>query len=313
MKLFSYKTEKDCYGIGIDVQGICYDFSGAFELFQKSIGSRESVSIQFLQVLIEMGYTHADLVGRVMSDPWIQAKLESLKLNEFTFQPPVSRPGKIIGIGRNYVAHAKEMDHAVPEEPLFFSKAPSSVTAPGSPIIIPSWFKGRVDHEAELAVVIGKEGRYIAAGNAYDHIAGFTIVNDVTARSMQKADMGKKHPWFRSKSLDTFCPMGPYLMPVGGLPDPHALAIELSVNGETRQKAKTSDMIFKIPDLIAYISRFMTLSPGDIIATGTPEGVSPLKPGDEVEITISELGTLKNPVLAEADLHPGEPENNTDD
>ncbi len=273
--------------------------SDALTLYQKSRGIKNPVSVQFLQVFLEMGYVSSGMVQEIMNDPWVQAKLESLQLKPFTYEVPISRPSKILCLGRNFRAHARELKHDVPDEPLFFSKSPSSLVAHESPIVIPGWLKTRVDHEAELGIVIGKTGKYIPENEAADHIAGYTIINDVTARDMQKEDMSKQRPWFRSKSLDTFCPMGPYLIPRDEIGDPHALRIELRVNGELRQNASTSDMIFSVPVLIATLSRFMTLLPGDVIATGTPEGVSPITPGDVVEISIDGLGTLRNPVVLE--------------
>ncbi|MCK5149026.1 fumarylacetoacetate hydrolase family protein [bacterium] len=209
---------------------------------------------------------------------------------------PIGRPGKIIGVGRNYKNHVKELDHDIPELPLFFCKATSSLIATDQPIIIPEWLDTRVDHEAELAVIISKQGRSISEADAMDYVAGFTILNDVTARDIQKEDVNSAHPWFRSKSMDTFCPVGPGITPADQDLDPHNLDIVLTVNGEIRQKNNTKNMIFTIPQIIAEISKYMTLLPGDIIATGTPEGVGPIYNGDIIEIKITGLGTLTNKV-----------------
>jgi 2-keto-4-pentenoate hydratase/2-oxohepta-3-ene-1,7-dioic acid hydratase in catechol pathway len=215
------------------------------------------------------------------------------------FLPPITRPQKILCLGRNYAAHAQETGASVPEEPIFFAKAPSSLIGHEQPIRLPALSK-RVDHEAELAFVIGKRAKGVPAEKAWDYVAGYTIVNDVTARDLQKADIDKARPWFRSKSFDTFCPCGPWIVPREEIPNPHSLNIELRVNREVRQKANTADMIFKIPELVEYLSAHLTLEPGDIISTGTPEGISPLRPGDVVEVEIERIGVLRNPVAAES-------------
>ncbi|MBN1999010.1 fumarylacetoacetate hydrolase family protein [candidate division KSB1 bacterium] len=222
--------------------------------------------------------------------------LQDLELPEkIQYDVPISRPQEIICLGRNYKKHAEEFDSTVPQQPMFFSKLSSSLLPHRGVIKIPSDV-GRVDHEIELAVVIGEVASKVAAKDAYDYIAGYTIANDITARDMQKTDIKDGKPWTLSKGFDTFCPMGPYLVPADSVQDPHNLELELLVNGEVRQKSNTRYMVFKIPELVAYISKYVTLQPGDIICTGTPEGVSPIKPGDEIVATIEGLGTLKNTV-----------------
>ena len=215
-----------------------------------------------------------------------------------TYLPPVSRPEKIIAVGRNYLAHAKEGFGRVPKEVLFFCKAPSCLTGCGEEVRAPEW-AGRIDPEGELAVVMGKSGRYITKDKAMDYVLGYSIMNDVTARDMQHDDMKAGEPWFRSKSFDTFGPMGPYLATTDDVPDPHSLDVRTLVNGEVRQSDNTSSLMFKIPDIIAHVSKFMTLKAGDVIATGTPEGMKPIFPGDTVEITITGLGTLTNRLVRE--------------
>ncbi len=214
------------------------------------------------------------------------------------YLPPVRRPGRIIAIGRNYLAHATETGYSAPREVLFFCKAPSCLVGHNAPIRIPSWV-GRVDPEGELAVIIGKSGRNIPEEAAFEHIAGYSIINDVTARTMQEEDRKRHEPWFRSKSIDTFAPMGPFLVPAGYVSDPQHLSLVTRVNGEVRQSSNTSSMIFSIARIVVHVSKFMTLEPGDVIATGTPEGIRPIVPGDVVEIEIESLGTLSNPVVAE--------------
>ncbi len=207
------------------------------------------------------------------------------------------RPGKVVGIGRNYRAHVAEFDNKMPGEPIYFCKATTACIGPEEPIVIKDWY-GRVDHEGELGVVIGRRAKDVSPEKAPDYIAGYTIVNDVTAREVQKRDIADSQPWFRSKSLDTFCPLGPVLTLREELSWPVEVDIVVRVNGEIRQQSNTAKFIFDIPALIAAVTRFMTLEPGDIIATGTPEGVSPLHPGDSVAVEVPGIGILRNPVVA---------------
>jgi 2-keto-4-pentenoate hydratase/2-oxohepta-3-ene-1,7-dioic acid hydratase in catechol pathway len=208
-------------------------------------------------------------------------------LDEVRLLAPVS-PGKIICVGRNYTAHAKEHGAEVPSVPLIFLKPPSAVIGPGEKILLPPQ-SNQVEHEAELAVVIGQQGRWISAENALEYLLGYTIANDVTARDLQFSD----GQWTRAKGFDTFCPLGPWIETDF---DPADAMITCHVNQEMRQMASTRDMVFSVRQLIAYVSSVMTLYPGDMLLTGTPAGVSPLKAGDEVEISIEGLGTLRNPV-----------------
>ncbi len=198
------------------------------------------------------------------------------------------QPGKIICVGRNYAAHAEEHGAEVPKIPLLFFKPPSAVIGPGQPIILPAQSQ-QVEHEAELAVVIGRRGRFISTEDAVDHIFGYTIANDVTARDLQRSDS----LWTRAKGFDTFCPLGPWIETDF---DPADALITCRVNGEMRQMASTRDMVFTVRQLIAYTSSIMTLEPGDLLLTGTPAGVGPLLPGDEVEVQIEGIGVLTNPV-----------------
>lgn len=200
-------------------------------------------------------------------------------------------PTKIICVGRNYVAHAQEHAAEVPDVPLLFLKPPSSIIGPQEKVVLPPQSK-QVEHEAELAVVIGRRGRWISPEDALDYVFGYTIANDVTARDLQRRD----GQWTRGKGFDTFCPIGPWIKTDF---DPADALITCHVNGEMRQMASTRDMVFSVRQLIAFSSSVMTLEPGDLILTGTPAGVSPLLPGDLVEINIEGLGTLRNPVIAE--------------
>ncbi|GAB4463426.1 MAG: fumarylacetoacetate hydrolase family protein [Armatimonadaceae bacterium] len=210
---------------------------------------------------------------------------------------PLPRPNRILAIGRNYAKHAEELGNTVGEEPIVFLKASSSVIGPGEAIVLPEWL-GQADYEAELLVVIGKGGKDIAEADAMEYVAGYSLFNDVTAREKQRALQEKKHPWFLAKSPDTFGPLGPYLVSKADVTDPHALTITCRVNGEVRQHDSTGKMIFPIPYLIAFLSQWMALEPGDVIATGTPSGVGALKPGDSVSVEIEAMGALTNPVIA---------------
>jgi 2,4-diketo-3-deoxy-L-fuconate hydrolase len=224
-----------------------------------------------------------------------------IPLADVRLRAPVPRPGKIIAVGLNYRDHSLESGaKEVPKTPIIFAKFTTSISGPGDPIVIPA-DDPQADYEAELAVVIGRRGKGISAADALQYVAGYMPLNDVSARAWQFGDK----QWVRGKSPDTFCPTGPYLTTRDEIPDPHALSIGARVNGVTLQDSNTSRMIFRIPQLIEFISASITLEPGDIIATGTPEGVGVfrtppvfLKPGDIVEIEIEKLGVLRNPVVA---------------
>ncbi len=223
--------------------------------------------------------TSADDLPRV---PWEAVRLA-----------PPGRPSKVVCVGRNYRAHAEELGHEVPAEPLLFLKPSSALIADSEAIVYPTGQTELVHHEGELAVVIGQRARHIDPADVYDHVLGFTLLNDVTARDLQRRDV----QFTRGKGFDTFCPLGPWI-DTDFRPADQRLTVV--VNGALRQQGRLSQMIFGVPDLIARISRVMTLLPGDVIATGTPSGVGPLVPGDEVTVDIEGLGTLSNKVVAEA-------------
>src|SRR6267378_2269127 len=213
---------------------------------------------------------------------------------------PVPRPGKLICIGLNYRDHAAESNMAIPERPVVFSKFSTAVIAPGEAVVLPATSE-QVDYEAELAVVIGRRAKNVSASSALDYVLGYTAFNDVSARDFQFAD----GQWQRGKSCDTFAPMGPAIVTADEIPDPHKLAIKLRLNGKTMQDSNTDQLIFGIPELIAFLSETITLEPGDVIATGTPAGVGfarkpPvfLKHGDEMEVEIEKIGTLNSQVRA---------------
>ncbi len=201
-------------------------------------------------------------------------------------------PSKVVCVGLNYRDHAAEQGKALPPEPLLFLKPPSAVIGPGAPIAVPLW-AGRVDHEAELGIVIGKPAFRVKAAQASSYILGLTCVNDVTARALQSKDV----QYTRSKGFDTFCPIGPCV--AVGL-EGRDLQVRGYVNGDLRQDSRTRELIFIIPELLEFISSVMTLLPGDVIATGTPAGIGPIKPGDSVTIHVEGIGALTNPVVAQS-------------
>ena len=204
-------------------------------------------------------------------------------------------PTKIVCVGKNFHAHAAELGSAVPSEPLIFLKPPSSLIASGEPIVIPKGV-GRVDYEGEIAVRIGTKARHVSEAEAWSVIEGVFPLNDVTARDLQNQD----DQWSRAKGFDTFCPTGSVSeVSPGDFPD---VTLVTRVNGEERQRAKASEMVFSIPSLISYITRIMTLEPGDIVSPGTPEGVGSLSSGDEVEVELEGLDILRNPVEGEGDV-----------
>ncbi|MEW5931159.1 MAG: fumarylacetoacetate hydrolase family protein [Gemmatimonadota bacterium] len=204
---------------------------------------------------------------------------------------PTPRPSKIVCVGRNYLEHARELGNEVPERPLLFFKPPSALVEEGDAIVLPPESQ-RVEHEGEIAVVIGARARHVDRERAMRYVGGFAALNDVTARDLQKTD----GQWARAKGFDTFCPMGT-VVPAESV-DWRALEVICRVNGEVRQHGRASDMAFDIPALVAYVSAIMTLEPGDVIATGTPAGVSRLHPGDVVEVEVPGVGTVRNPVEA---------------
>ncbi len=214
-----------------------------------------------------------------------------LQLNAVRLLAPVE-PTKIVCVGRNYREHAKELNHAIPTEPLLFFKPPSSIIGPDDNIQRPADLSERVDYEGELGVVIGKRCFRLREGDdVRAYILGYTCVNDVTARDLQNKD----NQWARAKGFDTFCPVGPVV--VDGLDPWKGVRVQTHVNRELRQNGVTSDFLFPLDLLLRYITSVMTLEPGDLIATGTPQGVSPVKAGDVVEVTVEGVGTLRNPLV----------------
>jgi 2-keto-4-pentenoate hydratase/2-oxohepta-3-ene-1,7-dioic acid hydratase in catechol pathway len=241
----------------------------------------------------------ADMVAAISSRP--EPTGPAIPLSSVRLLAPIPRPPKLICIGLNYRDHAAEANMAIPAVPTVFAKFTSSVIGPDEAIVLPRNSE-RPDYEAEFAFVIGKRGRHIPAASWQDYVFGYTIINDVSARDVQMATS----QWIMGKSFDTFCPMGPAIVTADEIADPHALGISCVVSGETLQDSNTRELIFKLPELVEYLSSIMTLEPGDIVSTGTPAGVGfvrkpPrfLRAGDEVVVRIEGLGELRNPVVAE--------------
>ncbi len=233
----------------------------------------------------------------VLEGPWVfvtegpggKPTGERLALASVRLRAPAT-PTKVVGVGKNYAAHAREMGSSPPAEPGLFLIAPNAVIGPGEPIPYPGWTK-ELHYEGELAVVVGKTMRNVPASEALAYVLGYTVANDVTARDKQRTDL----QWVRAKSADGFLPLGPWIET--GL-EPQNTWVRTYVNGELKQEGHTGEMIFSVAEVLAYISAFMTLLPGDVVITGTPEGVGPIHVGDVVEVAVEGIGTLKNPVEA---------------
>lgn len=257
--------------------------------------------------LSELGF-EGTLLELIRSDTEVQHRISqnleknSIKgtsVNPEDFAAPYSNPSKIVAIGLNYLDHASESKMEVPEHPLVFTKFPNSITSATGPIKIPINLTQKVDYEVELGVVIGKRAKNVSKDDALSYVFGYTVMNDVSARDLQFSDK----QWVRGKSLDTFCPMGPVVITTNEISDPQALDIGCSINGKTLQEANTKDMIFSVADLISKLSHSFTLEAGDIIASGTPQGVGfsrkppvYLTPGDTVKTWVEGIGELVNPV-----------------
>ncbi len=252
-----------------------------------------------------------DLIGvlaggseaRATIENWIYqpAAGHTVPLSEVTVLAPIPRPSKLICVGLNYRDHAIESNMEMPKVPTLFCKFASAIIGPGANIVLPK-NSTQPDYEAEFAFVIGTGGRHIPAEKWKEHVFGYTLINDVSARDVQLATT----QWMMGKTFDTFAPMGPYLVTADEVQDPHALDITIRVNGEVLQNSNTRELIFKIPDLVAYISSIVTLEPGDVISTGTPAGVGfarkpprYLREGDDVIVRVDQIGELRNPVVAE--------------
>jgi len=294
MKLVTYRTKKG-YRLGAVIEGYVLDLN-------KALGSKLS-----MLELLDMGAKGMEKAGAAVKDAEknvASGKHKGLmKLNEVSLAAPIPRTRKnIVCMGLNYAEHVKESDsdRPLPPHPVFFTKPPTSITGPYDPVIYNRAVE-RLDYEVELAFVIGKEGKYIAKDEALEHVAGYMVFQDISARTLQR----QHNQWYRGKSQDTFAPMGPYLVTADEVGDPQSLDLWCKVNGETRQKANTSDMIFDVKTIISTLSDGITLEVGDVFATGTPSGVGAahpsglLKVGDVIECGVEKLGVMRNEVVSE--------------
>jgi 2-keto-4-pentenoate hydratase/2-oxohepta-3-ene-1,7-dioic acid hydratase in catechol pathway len=315
MKLVTYELGEQ-YRVGVIQSDCIVDVNAALVLFERGDVPNQTLStaartlrqrpvIFHMIDLFAQGEEYLQALGVITA----QLATETTNKDDFRglFTPlatarlvaPIPRPPKIVCVGLNYADHAREQGIEPPKEPLFFLKSCNTICGPGDPIRLPP-NSTQADYEAEFAVVMGKGGSRIPVDKAYEHVAGYMILNDVSARDMQFGDK----QWFRGKSCDTFAPCGPWMVTKEEVPDPHNLSISLTLNGETMQDSSTSNLIFSVPRLISYLSQSLTWEPGDLISTGTPPGVGVfrkppvfLKPGDTVSITVERLGTLTNSVV----------------
>jgi len=311
LKLVAFKVHDEAR-LGVLERDIVIDLNLAHKLYLSEQGENSNALESFPSTIIDflsLGEKARNYASNLVAYALALRKKRSgeieqqkvlLNVSNVRISAPVPLPPKIICLGLNYRDHAEEGHVPLPEEPILFSKPSTAIVGHDDPVVYPK-ISSQVDYEIELAVVIGKEGRNISEADAYNHIGGYTVFNDISARDIQFKDK----QWFRGKSFDTFAPTGPCLVLADQISDPHHLKMELRVNGEVRQSSTTANMIFKIPEIIAFISHVITLQPGDIIATGTPAGVGfyakpekrLLKPGDLMEAEIESIGVLRNRVV----------------
>lgn len=300
MNLLMFQLNEQDRKVGIKEGTNVYSISILVDLFNKANGR----GIQLADDLDELVAYNQESIP-IINEVWTWAKENKENISEavYSFEDikvltPISRPGKVVCVGNNYMDHCIEQNVEPPKQPMIFSKWASCLTAPGETIELPEE-SAQVDYEAELAVVIGKRGRNIPEEDALEYVFGYTILNDVSARDVQFSDV----QWVRGKSYDTFAPTGPVIVTKEEIKDPHHLDIKLELNGETLQDSNTKHLIFDIPYIISYLSKGFTFEPGDIIATGTPHGVGVfrdpqvfLKSGDICKIEIEKIGVLENVV-----------------
>ncbi|MEM2920876.1 MAG: fumarylacetoacetate hydrolase family protein [Candidatus Bathyarchaeia archaeon] len=300
MKLTSYRFNGETR-LGLVLEGRVFDLNKSYTTLFGEGRVFPSDMISLLEggekVLGKLRDLYVTLVD---SDRSSRARGISYMISEVEVLAPIPRPRKnIICLGVNYPEHAAERNREPPKYPVFFTKPPTAVIGPNKPIVVPRCSQ-MVDYEVELAFIFGKNGKDIEIADAWDYIAGYTVINDVTARDLQRIHQ----QWFKGKSLDTFAPMGPFLVTSDDVKNPHNLQIRLLLNGEIMQDDNTSNLFFKIPEIVAYLSAGMTVEAGDIVATGTPGGVGDsrtprryLKAGDVVQAEVEDIGVLENPVV----------------
>ncbi len=302
MRLFTYlQDEQQRVGAMLDDTTVL-DVKAAADAF----ASQKEVDASSLKILLEQGDTALQTVRELLDEAREARDLYEISemlipLDSVKLAAPIPNPSKVVAIGQNYIDHCREQNAPIPERPIIFAKFPTSVIGCGDAITWNPDLTKEVDYEAELGVVIGKRARCVRKEDAFDYVAGYLNANDVSARDLQFGDK----QWVRGKSLDTFCPLGPYLVTKDDIPDPHVLRIRSTLNGKVMQDSNTSNLIFRIPDLIEFITAAFTLLPGDILLTGTPPGVGVfrtpkvlMQPGDTITIEVEGLGALTNPVAA---------------
>ncbi|MFC1538006.1 fumarylacetoacetate hydrolase family protein [Candidatus Latescibacterota bacterium] len=296
MRVYSLSVhDEDFLGFSDDDKII--DLTRAISFYEITECNYVSAPIRYIEELLWEDKFNADFLGEVMSTILKYGAKDDFTINEkYKTNVPLT-PGKIIALGNNYHAHVKEMNHKVPEEPILFGKWPSTVIGHEDSIVKPSGI-GRVDYEAELAVLIGSTAKNVKAADAMKHVCGYSCMNDVSARDVQTKDISRSLPWMPSKNYDTFSPLGPCILLSESVSEPFSINVQSTLNGELRQNGNTRDFIFDIPTIIEYISNIMTLEPGDVITTGTPVGVGPIEPGDTIEISCEGIGTLSNTVVS---------------
>lgn len=297
MRILSYQHEGR-HSLGLLIGDTVFDL-----VETASASGHHPAVFSDMHALLEAGEIAMD-TARELSAGLVSRAAQGLPLSTIRLLPPVPRPSKIVAIGLNYMDHAAEAGLKLPEGPLLFAKFPSSIAGPNDDIVLPP-DDPQADYEVEFAVVIGCQAKHVSPADALRFVAGYMVLNDVSARRFQFSDK----QWTRGKSCDTFCPTGPWLTTTDEITDPHRLRVCTRVNGELVQDSNTSNLIFSVPQLIAHITRSITLMPGDIIATGTPPGVGVfrepprfLQAGDVVETEVETLGTLRNRVAAEQTL-----------
>ncbi len=314
MKLVTYELKKQL-SLGVIQGDFVVDVAAAYGMISKGRISDTKVAAaakvlhklggppKDMIELLGLGEKYRQALGVIVASATATGKKSPkdllVPLAKAKLRAPIAHPQKITCIGLNYADHAREGGVEPPAAPIFFLKSHNTICGPGDPIRLPP-NSTQVDYEAELAVVIGKRGTRIAESDAHKYIAGYTILHDVSARDMQFADK----QWYRGKSCDTFAPTGPWIVTADELPDPHVLRVSLTLNGQTLQDSNTSNLIFKVPFLVSYLSQSVTWEVGDLISTGTPPGVGfarhpPvfMKAGDTVNVTVERIGTLTNPVV----------------
>ena len=294
MRVYSLSGQDGDF-LGLERDGVMVDLTKALSIYETLKTGFADDPIQHIEALIWDDLLNVDFLGDVMECMSKDGLIADITVSgEYTTNVPLY-PGKIIAVGQNYQKHIKEMNNTVPELPVIFGKWPSTVIGQGAPILKPSWI-GKMSYEAELAFVVGKRAKNVKAAEAMQYVTGYTCLNDITARDLQGKDRAVKNPWMQAKNFDTFAPIGPCILPAGMVKEPVEIGVQCKVNGEMRQDGNTRDFIFDIPTVIEYITKIMALEPGDIVTTGTPEGVGAIEPGDVVEVICEGIGTLTNPV-----------------